>query len=197
MRLFKAVIRSPLWIATHTLFWFVDKAIEWFLYPAVILAYGLEAGAGLMMLLSFFYCWGLLVAYDRLSSTWWRDIFGFETAKKGGLRTLAWVRRRLGSKYYRSVQKSLPFRVARILVIGFGFLAINAWQDPMTYVILTRPLNRYGMGKREWAIFISSVVASCTLWALGVYLGLETVREFDPELMDWLTSWSRALLPGV
>jgi hypothetical protein len=86
----------------------LDRYIEFYAYPWSIIRYGLVAGTGLMMLVSFALCWALIALYDWVSGTgqvlpdWLpapvartirtvlphlQDALGFETIKEVALKT--------------------------------------------------------------------------------------------------------------
>jgi hypothetical protein len=57
------------------------------------------------------------------------------------------------------------------------FLYLSLAHDPMTCMILMRPAHHHSMGRKEWTVFLSSVIVSCGSWALLVWLGIESYSE--------------------
>ena len=70
--------RGPFWLGAHAALYAWDKAFDFVLYPLALSRLGLLGGTAAMMLASLVVCLVLLVLYDRLAATGWRDLLGFE-----------------------------------------------------------------------------------------------------------------------
>jgi len=142
----------------------VNQIIVWafnfFLYPFVIYKFGILYGGGVMTFFSFLVCLGTLKFYDWSK----RDWLGIETikelrgygGKKGIGRITSWI-----------LQKSDP--------VAFLFLSIKF--DAFITTVYMRRGKFNGMGKREWAIFMGSLLISNLYWTLACYMGI-TVFEW-------------------
>jgi len=135
-------------------------AFNFFLYPFIIYKFGILHGGGLMTFFSFLACLGTLKFYDWSK----RDWLGIEMIKglkgysgnKGIGRFTAWILRKSDS-------------------IVFMFLSIKF--DAFITTAYLRRGKFNGMGKREWAIFMGSLLISNVYWTLACYMGI-TVFEW-------------------
>lgn len=72
------------------------------------------------------------------------------------------------------------------------FFHLSVFFDPMTTIILMRPINHFRMGFKEWQIFLASVVISCSAWALLVWLGAESIFAVWPIIVEkWGVLWTQ------
>lgn len=202
--------RGLLWLAVHGALFVLDKYIEFVLYPASILNWGLLLGTASMMALSFVLCWSLIVFYDwcatrdtsKIQNPRLRkfvetltDALGFETLKETGQEFTETLTRPVvitPATTWKGVVANAALRVwepirswivAPLLRRWFRpifFVLVSVKYDPMTALILMRPAYKYGMGAAEWRIFVTSVVISCSGWALLVWAALEGMQHFTP-----------------
>lgn len=160
--------RGPLWAAAHLSLYLWDKLFDFVLYPLAIIQHGLLWGTALMMSASLVICVALIALYDRLSSTRFRDLLGFESIKEAaaaaGQSRLA-SRLRLADTWF-----------SRLVARGMLFLYLTVWFDPMTCTIFMRPADHYEMSPRYWSVFALSVLISNGYWAALVYFGVESVQ---------------------
>ncbi|MBI5847523.1 MAG: hypothetical protein HZB31_06160 [Nitrospirae bacterium] len=141
----------------------ISGSFDWFLYPAVIYWLGPVKGGVVMTLLSMLACIGMMKFYDWSK----RDWLGIEAMK--GLREYEGTKR-LG--------KLTAWVLTKGDFIIFLFLCINL--DPfITTTYMRHGRNNYGgMGKRDWLIFISSVIVGNVYWTLAVFMGI--------SLFEWV-----------
>ena len=160
--------RGPLWATAHAGLYLWDKVFDFLLYPLAILQYGLLWGTMVMMSASLLICVGLIYLYDRLASTQFRDLLGFESLKEA-----ARAAGRIGVMSRLGVADN---RLSRPLARFGLFLYLSVWFDPMTCTIFMRPADHYAMSPKYWSIFAISVLLSNGCWALLVYFGVESVQ---------------------
>jgi len=133
-------------------------AFNFFLYPFVIYKFGVLNGGIVMTFLSFMACILTLRFYDWSK----RDWLGIEMIKglkgyrgdKGIGRITSWI-----------LKKSDP--------IVFLFLSIKF--DAFITTVYMRRGKFNGMGKREWAIFMGSLIVGNAYWTLACYMGITLV----------------------
>jgi len=134
-------------------------AFNFFLYPFVIYKFGILNGGIVMTFLSFIACILTLRFYDWSK----RDWLGIEMIKglkgysgnKGTGRFTAWI-----------LRKSDP--------VVFLFLSIKF--DAFITTVYMRRGKFNGMGKREWSIFMGSLLISNCYWTLACYMGITLVE---------------------
>lgn len=67
------------------------------------------------------------------------------------------------------------------------FLYTSLWHDPMTCLILMRPTRTYGMGKKEWGVFLASVVIGNVGWGALIAVGMRLIQTHLPLVWHyWL-----------
>jgi hypothetical protein len=158
--------KGMLWAGAHTFFFVWDKTFDFVLYPLAIINLGLLWGTAAMMVASFLICLVLLLLYDRLGSTSFRDALGFESIKEAASAANGtWLSR---------WANSATGKVARIASKVGLFLYLSLWFDPMTCTIFMRPADRYQMTRAYWLIFGLSVFVGNAVWGLLIYTGVET-----------------------
>jgi hypothetical protein len=170
--------RGLLWATVHAANWAFDWVFNYILYPYVLIKLGLITGTAIMMVLSFFICWGFVRLYDWVSMNWVRDALGFETIKEAVNDLSEWLERR--QTVGRIARESKPaFK-------SVSFLYFTLIHDPMVCLILMRPRHTHMMGKDEWKIFLGSVFLSNVTWGLMVWVGVETIQSLFPALWQQL-----------
>ena len=159
--------RGMVWAGAHAMLFVLDKFFDFVLFPLAIIGLGLLWGTATMMAVSLVNCVILILLYDRLSSTRFRDALGLESIKEAATAAHdSWLARWTktgGGHGTRLVAK-----------VGL-FLYLSIWFDPMTCVIFMRPAGQYLMTPAYWTVFGLSVVISNAIWGLLVYTGVETV----------------------
>lgn len=145
------------------------KLIDWGVDPLVTLLLNCSVGGmnGFMLtwaslaVISFFACYATLKFYDWSKTDW----LGIEAVKT--LKELE------GSRFKRLV--------ARILTWGdsFAVIALSVIFDPFIVLIYMRHgANHYnGLTKRDWVIFLVSIVVSNGWQTVVLYGGLEGIKH--------------------
>ena len=150
----------------------VNQLIVWafnlFLYPFIIYKFGILKGGVVMTFLSFLACILTMKFYDWSK----RDWLGIETIKgvreydgnKGIGRFTSWI-----------MNKSEP--------VVFLFLSIKF--DAFITTAYMRRGKFNGMGNREWAIFMGSLLISNVYWTLACFMGI-TIFEWTWKFIHGL-----------
>ena len=133
---------------------------DYVLYPFIVYQFGIVRGGVVMTLLSLIACLIAIKIYDWSK----RDWLGIEAVKTSKTydgnkrigRITAWI-----------MQKSDP--------IAFLFLSIKF--DPFITTAYLRHGKFAGMSKRDWKIFIGSLLVSNAYWTLACYMGI--------TLLEW------------
>ena len=133
----------------HTIYatssWLFDNV----LYLYVIFRMGAVAGGALMTLLSLLICTATLIVYERMRIDWVGSGLLAELSATPNpplwLRIVDWAQRR-GSAVI--------------------FLALSIFQDPFITTAYFRQGRFDGLDKRDWRLFLASVVVSNLYWTL-------------------------------
>lgn len=165
--------RGLVWVLVHTGLLLFDKFFEYVLFPIAILHAGLVYGTLVMMVLSFFVCWGLIGLYDTVGNRGLRDALGFETVKEVG--TSIRKKFRIGAGGFMGAVSKFA-----------AFLYLSVWHDPMTTTILLRPANSYRMDKSSWGTFLWSTMLSNASWGFVIWGGFELIERLFPGATDWI-----------
>lgn len=138
-----------------------DVAFDYLLYPFVIFKLGILKGGIVMTFLALIANIMTMKFYDWSKRDWLgietvKSLKGYEGSKTIG-RLMAWA-----------LRKSDP--------IIFLFLSIKF--DPfITTAYLRKGANQFnGMKRRDWKIFISSLILSNAYWTLACYMGISLVE---------------------
>jgi hypothetical protein len=134
----------------------------WVLYPYVIWELGLIFGFAVMLVLSFLVCYGTILFYDWSKTDW----LGIETMKE--------LKEYRGSSKFAKVISWVMKQSDPIVLV---FLSIKF--DPfITTVYMRKGSNKYdGMGRRDWKIFMISLVIGDICWSIAVFTGLSVVEH--------------------
>ncbi len=156
--------------------WAISWAFDFLLYPVVLSTYGILVGGVVMTFLSFLLCYGLILFYDGTKKDW----LGIETLKE----IEDFKPRPLPeNEFKRSIIKIINYigeisawimkKSDAVLLI---FLSIKF--DPFITVIHIRHgAHQFnGLSKRDWKIFITSIIIGNAYWTLAVYLGITIVQ---------------------
>ncbi len=148
----------------------VDKMINWGVDPLIVLV--LNSGVGgfkgmaltwaALSIVSFIACYATLLFYDWSKTDW----LGIEATKE--------LKEDQGDGWIKRL-------VARFLRLGdnFALVALSVVTDPFIVVAYMRHgANQYnGMTKRDWKIFLVSIVI-CNGWeATYLYGGIEAIKH--------------------
>jgi hypothetical protein len=154
----------------------------------------LAVGAGVL-------CWFTILIYDSTKI----DFLGIESAKKEMLlfkeKMTAWVESlegKPGQKLRLPLLKikikydtdSIKIALSKIWVVEF-LICTFQWDATVTTIYL-REKSFGGLTRRDWKIFLTSVVLSCVYWSAIVLAGI-TVFEWSQEVMIviLLIIWNR------
>ena len=134
---------------------------DYILYPFIIYTFGILKGGILMMLISFIVCFLTMKFYDWSK----RDWLGIEAIKE--IRTYK-GKTKIGRFTSWIMKKSDP--------VIFLFMSIKF--DPfITTAYLRKGANQFnGMKRRDWKIFISSLILSNAYWTLACYMGITLIE---------------------
>jgi hypothetical protein len=134
---------------------------DFILYPFVIWKFGVLRGGVTMTVASFCICYATLLFYDWSKKDW----IGIESIKdlkdyqgKGKVR-----------RFFSWITKKGDI---------FAFLFLSIQTDPFIVVAYMRQgANQYnGMKKRDWTIFISSLVIGNLYWTIIAYTGVSIIE---------------------
>ena len=136
-------------------------SFDWGLYPYIIWYYGLWLGGLIMMCLSFLFCWGTIIFYDWAKKDWLgiemlKDLRDNDPKSLIG-RMTAWAMRKgdLAMMIFLSIQFD-PF---------------------ITVCYMRHGANWYnGLSRRDWKIFIGSLLIGNAYWTLAMFMGISLVE---------------------
>ena len=134
---------------------------DYFLYPLVIWKFGILKGGAVMMVLSGLICYAIILFYDWTKKDW----LGIETIKEiKDSKGESWV-----GRFFRWIVR----RSDGILLV---FLSIKF--DPLiTMLYMRNGAYQYnGLNRRDWTIFIISIVIGNVYWTLAAYMGVSAVE---------------------
>ncbi len=137
---------------------FIGYTFDYLLYPFVIFQLGILRGGIIMTLVSFTTCIIGMKFYDWTKRDWLgieaiKEIKTYKGTKKIGHVT-SWV-----------LKKSEP--------VVFLFLSIKF--DPFVTTTYMRHGKFNGMNKRDWIVFMSSLIISNAYWTFACYMGITLV----------------------
>lgn len=153
-------LRAAQWVAGLASYKLLDYAFDYALYPWVIYKLGLLVGGCVMAGLSLLDCLLLLRIYDWLK----RDWLGIELVK--GLRNYD------GTSRWRCALRWLLSRGD-----GVAFVALSLRFDPFITTAYLRHGNYNGLSRRDWRIFLGSVLLSNAAWASVCFGGVQALRR--------------------
>ncbi len=132
-----------------------DKAFDYFLYPFVIFKFGILKGGIVMTFLSFIANLMTMKFYDWSK----RDWLGIEAIKS--LKT--YNGNTMLGRFTSWVLKRSDFVI---------FLFLSIQYDTFTTTAYLRRGKFNGMGKRDWTIFMGSLLLSNIYWTLACFMGI-------------------------
>lgn len=133
-------------------------AFDYFLYPFIIYKFGILRGGVAMTALSFIACFLTMKFYDWSK----RDWLGIEAIKS--------------LKEYKGNTKA-GHLISRIMKKGdlAAFLFLSLYYDPFITTAYMRHGAYNGMSKRDWKIFIGSLILGNAYWTLACFMGITLV----------------------
>ena len=156
-------LRAMQWLAGVLTFKLFDYAFDYALYPLVIYRLGPVFGGMLMAMLSLLDCLLLLRFYDWLK----RDWLGIELIK--------------GLRLYSGPSR---WKFATAWLLGRGdavaFVVLSLRFDPFITTAYLRHGAYNGLTRRDWRIFLGSVVLSNVAWTFVCFGGIAAFRRLWP-----------------
>jgi hypothetical protein len=137
----------------------LEYVFDYFLYPFVIFSFGILKGGIAMTLLSFIACYLTIKFYDWSK----RDWLGIEAIKE--------IKNYSGNNYFRRITAWLMKKSEPIV---FSFLSIKF--NPFITTAYFRDGKFTRMTKRDWSIFIASLLIGNAYWTLACYMGITLVE---------------------
>lgn len=153
-------------LATLTVGWLTDRATNWafeyVLYPIVIGYFGLVVGGLWMIGISITASLAVIKLYDYLKIDW----LGIEKVKEfrdGEAQTIT--------------EKIIQWAMKKGDI--FALVAMSILSEPTKVTLyMRRGSNKFnGFSRRDWVIFLTSVVIGNVSWAIAVFGGLSLVRK--------------------
>jgi len=156
-------LRAAQWLVGVLSFKLLDNAFDYVLYPFAIFKLGPAVGGLVMATLSLLDCLLLLRLYDWLK----RDWLGIELVK--GLRLYSGP-----SRWKRGT--------AWLLGRGDGvaFVVLSLRFDPFITTAYLRHGAYNGLTRRDWKVFLGSVVLSNAAWTVVCFGGVSLLRRWWP-----------------
>lgn len=136
-----------------------DRAFDYLLYPFVIFKLGILKGGIAMTFFAFIANIMTMIFYDWSK----RDWLGIEAIKD--------VKTYSGN---RMIGRFTAWILQRSDSMIFLFLSLQ--YDPFTTTAYLRHGKFNGMGKRDWTIFIGSLLLSNIYWTFACYMGISLVE---------------------
>jgi hypothetical protein len=132
-----------------------DRAFDYLLYPFVIFKLGILKGGIVMTFLAFIANIITMTFYDWSK----RDWLGIEAIKE--LKTYS------GNRMMRRFTSWILKRSSPVI-----FLFLTLRYDAFTTTAYLRHGKFNGMSKRDWTIFMGSLIISNAYWTLACYMGI-------------------------
>ncbi|MFH0930136.1 MAG: hypothetical protein V1814_02690 [Candidatus Moraniibacteriota bacterium] len=156
----------------HTVFHTTEQIFNYGIYIPVIGFLGVIYGGCLMTMLSFLTCYGILKFYDWSKKDWLgievvKDVrdFGPEWIKKLQVKSI------LGKILWWPFSKIIFFVLWSLKRGGaIAFFALSIYTDPFTTTVYFRKGSFNGLLKKDWFIFVASVLLGNIYWIGRTYL---------------------------
>lgn len=141
-----------------TINYLIDKGFDFVLYPFIIYRFGILEGGVVMTVLSFMACILSIMFYDWFK----RDWLGIEAIK--ALKDYPGIKQagRVAGIAAWALKKSDP--------VVFVFLSL--YYDPFITMTYLRHGKFNGMSKRDWGVFMASLLLGNGFWTLSCYTGI-------------------------
>lgn len=136
-----------------------DRAFDYLLYPYMIFKFGILKGGMVMTILAFILNIIMIVFYDWSK----RDWLGIEAIKDLNNYN---GNRMMGRLAARILRRSSPMI----------FLFLTLRYDAFTTTVYLRHSKFNGMSKRDWTIFMGSLLISNVYWTLTCFMGITLVE---------------------
>lgn len=148
--------------------WLMVNGFNLLLYPYIIWKLGILNGGLAMTILSFLVCYATILFYDWSKKDW----LGIETIKS--------IKEYEGNK---SIGRFTAWIMKKSDPVIFLFLSLKF--DPFITTAYMRHGKFNGMSKRDWSIFMGSLVVSNVYWTLACFMGV-TLLEWGWQSMKVL-----------
>jgi MFS family permease len=134
---------------------------DYFLYPSVIWKFGIIKGGIVMTFLSFLICYATIIFYDWAKKDW----LGIETLKE--------VKEYHGKSFFGRLSSWILRKSDPAVLL---FLSIKF--DPfITTAYMRKGADLYnGLKKRDWNIFLSSLIIGNVYWTFVSFTGISVIR---------------------
>lgn len=192
----------------NTVFYAIELTFNYGIYIPVVgfaSAYfggfiGVVYGGAAMTILSFLVCYAMLKFYDWAKVDWLglevvKDVrdFGPEWIKKLKAKSL------IGKILWWPFSKIIFFILWSLKKGGFiAFFALSIYTDPFTTTVYFRRGSFNGLTKRDWFIFVASVLIGNIYWTFrtyiiivaakrGFYLILENGKNFILRILNLIS----------
>lgn len=156
----------------HSVFYTTEQIFNYGIYIPVVGFLGVIYGGSIMTALSFLVCYGTLKFYDWSKVDWLglevvrgvRD-FGPEWIKKLQAKSL------IGKVLWWPFSKIILFVLWSLKKGGFiAFFALSIYTDPFTTTVYFRKGSFNSLAKKDWLIFVTSVLIGNIYWTFRTYL---------------------------
>lgn len=137
----------------------IDSIFNYLIYPVVIFKFGILKGGIVMTFFSFLACIGTMKFYDWSK----RDWLGIETIKD--------LKKYTGNKMIGRFSSWLLSESDPIV-----FLFSTIWYDPFITTAYLRKGKFNGMSRRDWRIFMGSLILGNAYWTLACFMGITLVE---------------------
>jgi hypothetical protein len=153
--------RLGIWGIGYVANWLIDFGFNFILYPYVIWKLGILSGGFVMTILSFLLCYVIMIFYDWAKKDW----LGIETIKQ--------------LKEYKG--KSTVGRLAAWLMKKSDLVllvVLSVKFDPfITTAYMRHGAHEYsGMTKRDWKIFMASLLVGNIYWTIVAFAGVSVIE---------------------
>lgn len=149
----------------------VNTLFDYALYPFVIYSAGPIRGGIIMTILSLFACLAILTVYDLTKKDW----LGMEA-----MRSLRFRHPR------NTIEKAVRWLLNRSDPVAF--VALSLYYDPFITTVWLRNIQYGGLSRRDWRIFLSSLLLANAFWTISCWLGV--------NFFLWLWSHTIRLIDG-
>jgi hypothetical protein len=155
----------------QTVDFFVSRAFNYGVYSFVMIELGAFWGTVVIIPLSFLVCLAYMKMYDWIKKDW----LGLEFLKE--------IRENGGEENLFSKILGWALRKGDWLVM----IILSMFKDSFyTTAYMRKGANQYnGMSKREWKIFIASLIISCLWWSVWINTGLLFLKYIKPVLVHY------------
>lgn len=156
--------------------WFFDNP----LYIYVLAVYGTLTGGLVMTALSLVVCIVFMIVYNHTKIDW----LGMNVVEKIKNEGHEWIKKYHSKSLYFKVVAYLPVKVFQIVIWSLkkgdfvAFFVLSIFEDPFITTVYLRHGSFERIKRKEWGIFLSSVVVSNGYWIARNTVIIEVFRYF-------------------